>query len=111
MRKRSKYEIIARTHHFVLVVVETSGSPGPVCRDRQAGLRCHTRDQGTGLPPPAGVRSPAAWQCSISVHVGVNGLCLTFSVKPCDRISSSFKIGTNYMYYYCALHELYMHAC
>ena len=78
MRKRSEYEIIARTHHFVPVVVETSGSPGPVCRERQAGPRSHTRGQGTGLPPPAGVRSPAAWQCSISV--GVNGLCLTFNM-------------------------------
>ena len=72
--------------------------PEPVCRDCQAGLRSHTRGQGTGLPPPAGVRSPAAWQCSISV--GVNGLCLTFSVRPCNQISSSFKIGTNYIYIY-----------
>ena len=51
---------------------------GPVCRDRQAGPRSHTRGQGTGLPPPVGVRSPAAWKCSISVWV--NGLCLTFNV-------------------------------
>ena len=28
MRKRSKYEIIARTHHFVPVVVKTSGAFG-----------------------------------------------------------------------------------
>ena len=33
-----------------------------------------------------------------STSVGVNGLCLTFSGRPCNRISLSFKIGTNYMY-------------
>ena len=52
----------------------------------------------TGLPPPAGVRSPSAWQCRISI--GVNGLCLTFSVRPCDRISSSIKIVNTLMYIY-----------
>ena len=70
-------------------------SPGTFRRDCQAGPHSHTRGQGTGPPPPAGVRSPAVWQCRISV--GVNGLCLTFSVRPCDQISSSFKIGTNYI--------------
>ena len=93
MRKRSKYGIIARTHHFVPVVMETSGAFGTEALDLFAEItrRVRTVTQevytGTGLPPPAGVRSPAAWQCSISV--GVHGLCLTFSVRPCNRISSS----------------------
>ena len=33
MRKRSKYEIIARTHHFVSVVVETCGVFGTEALD------------------------------------------------------------------------------
>ena len=83
MRKRSKYEIIARTHHFVPVVVETSGAFGTEALELFTEIARR-------------VRSPAVWQCRISV--GVNGLCLTSSVRPCDRISSSFKIGTYYRY-------------
>ena len=50
MRKRSKYEIIARTHHFISVVVETSGAFGTEALDLFAeiarrGPQSHTRGQ------------------------------------------------------------------
>ena len=43
MRKRSKYEIIARTHHFVLVVVETSGAFGTEALDLFAEIARRVR--------------------------------------------------------------------
>ena len=43
MRKRSKYEIIARTHHFVPVVVETSGAFGTEALDLFAEITRRVR--------------------------------------------------------------------
>ena len=43
MRKRSKYEIIARTHHFVSVVVETSGAFGTEALDLFAEIARRVR--------------------------------------------------------------------